>query len=167
MNLTKIVRVVLISTLIGLTGCASTGHLEKNLVPFTSTNYILIDKEITYEEGRGLGSAMLWKEGLKPGKYTAEFANELGIFYRGPENCVIQYMGTGLMGPYSGGIWIPKDRVANQPRLYYYFSPNRGQAFVAGGLILMAILEAGKGELTFMPPIKHQHFLDSIQIRSE
>ncbi|WP_226649019.1 hypothetical protein [Microbulbifer variabilis] len=146
-----------------LSGCANYTHLIKNLEPIESDNSIVLESQLTYEAKYGLAKVN-WKEGLERGIYRPEFENEFGTFYRGPEACVIQYMEKLSMGPFEGGIWIPKDKVNNSPRLYYYFNYNKSNAQAAGGLVVSAILAGSKGDLTMMPVITSTEFLDKIKI---
>jgi hypothetical protein len=152
----------LIILLAFLLSCASTQNPSKNTAPFQSDNYVLLQEDSTYIEKRGIG--VLWKEGLRKGLYRPELKNETGIFYKGPPGCVIQLMGEASMGPFDGGIWIPNDLINDTPRIYYYFNYNKGTAAASGGAIVSAILESGKGEITFMVKPKQKTFLSEITV---
>ena len=68
------------------------------------------------------------------------------------------------MGPFDGGIWVPKDRINNTPRIYYYFGSNKADAQKAGGLVTVGILSAFEGDITFMPPVDKGTFLDAVVV---
>jgi len=68
------------------------------------------------------------------------------------------------MGPFDGGIWVPKDRINNTPRIYYYFGFKKEDALKAGGVVTVAILATFEGDITFMPPVDKGTFLDAISI---
>jgi hypothetical protein len=55
-----------------------------------------------------------------------------------------------LMGPFEGGIWVPKDRINMRPLIYYYFGYNEKDAAQTGGIVVSAILASSKGDLTMM-----------------
>lgn len=158
----KTLHIILVLIILCLSGCASTTHLTTKLSSIQSDEYIFIESNIFYEESRGVG--VLWKEGLKKGKYRPELTNEHGTFYKGPEGCVEQFMENAPMGVFDGGVWIPKDKVNNAPRIYYYFEYNRSKGQPIGGVISTVILESGKGDITFMPPIKDAKFLEQTKV---
>lgn len=137
--------------------------MTKNLMPIDSSeNKVVFNEDKTYLQKRGIG--VMWKEGLNKGIYKPELENEVGTFYRGPEGCVIQFMEANSMGPFDGGIWIPKDKINYRPRIYYYFNYNVDNAVKAGGAITALLIESSKGDITFMPPVDKGTFLDEIKI---
>ena len=138
------------------TACATTDHLKENVRSFTSDNYVMFEEDVFYIQSRGVGYK--WKEGLRKGIYKPELENEYGTFYRGPEGCVTQFMEEKSMGPFDGGIWIPKDRINYSPMIYYYFNYNKDDAHKVGGAVAL-IVEAYKNDITFMPPVDKGTFL--------
>lgn len=48
--------------------------------------------------------------------------------------------------------------------IYYYFNYNKDQVFFAGGVVITAILEASKGDTTFVPPSPEVTCLDGLYI---
>ena len=145
-----------------LGGCANTSALTDNVVQTTSDDYVLFKEDASYRIKRGIG--VNWTEGVRAGIYRPELANDLGTYYRGPAGCVVQIMEEHPMGPFDGGIWIPKDLINSRPRIYYYFNHNRQTALAGGGVITDAILQGFKGDITFMPPVGMETFLDSIVV---
>ncbi|WP_047533455.1 hypothetical protein [Methylotenera sp. N17] len=145
-----------------IVGCAGNEFMTKNLSTISSENKIIFNEDQTYLQKRGIG--VMWKEGLKRGVYRPELENEAGTFYRGPEGCVIQFMEASSMGPFDGGIWIPKDKINNRPRIYYYFNFNHEKAIKAGGAIVALLLAPSVGDITIMPSAENGTFLDEISI---
>lgn len=145
-----------------LTACSSLGHLSQGVKPVTSDTYVFLEKESTYTVKRGVG--YLWKEGLQGGIYKPELENEFGTFFRGPPHCVIQFLEENSMGPFDGGIWIPKDRVNGRPMIYYYFNYHYGRVAQAGGPLAIAIAELSKGEINIVPAPAEKTFLDDVVV---
>jgi hypothetical protein len=157
----KKMRTAFAAISIALAGCASTGELTKDLKPSNAADQYNIKAKITYVDLRGPFNAR-WEEGLLPCVFKPVRSNSDGTFYEGNGKCVTQKMGEATLGsPFHGGVWIPTDS-KKPPRLYYYFDYDGKDAFAAGGLITMAILESGKGDLTFMPDIKDSAFLAAL-----
>ncbi|WP_431263353.1 hypothetical protein ACQ859_25790 [Roseateles chitinivorans] len=161
----RIATALLCALVVTLTGCAASfdRHTEK-LEKVTSDEYVRFDEDVEYVEQRGAFGGVAWREGLAKGIYRLEARNEKGSFYRGPGACVRQYVQNTAMGPFEGGIWVPRDRINDRPMIYYYFNYNAGTAGAAGGALLIGILEAGKGSLSFMPTSKPGTFLDKVQV---
>ena len=145
-----------------LVACSNLAYLIKNVKPAISDSYVLIEKETTYVVKRGIG--VTWKEGLQKGVYRPELENEYGTLYRGPSGCVIEFLEKNSMGPFDGGIWIPKDRINRKPMMYYYFNYNVSKAMQAGGPVVSAILESPKGDITFIPSVEEKTFLNNIVV---
>jgi hypothetical protein len=145
-----------------LAGCASNAQLLDDLKPSTSDSSIVLKQAISYEEKRGIG--VLWKEGLERGAYRPELENAAGTFFRGPEGCVTQFMNGKAMGPFDGGIWIPKDKINDRPSIYYYYNYNKAEAAQVGGPVITAIMEFNKGKIELMKPITDRQFLEAIKI---
>jgi len=144
-----------------LIGCADTGMLTKDVKPIVSDNYVIWKEDQSYQVKRGIG--VLWTEGLKKGVYKPELENEMGTYYRGPESCVTQFMGEGSMGPFEGGVWIPKDRINRKPRIYYYFNFNQETVNKVSPLVGL-MLAGSVGDITFVPKVEEKTFLDSINV---
>lgn len=147
-----------------LSGCSNLDYLTKNTQPAQSANYIQFDQDAVYEVKKGVG--VPWKEGVQKGLYRPELENEYGTFYRGPYECVVQFMGGKSMGPFNGGIWVPKDQVNRKPMIYYYFNYNHDDASKVGGALATTLFEMGKGDLTFIPPVDEDTFLNHIVIKN-
>jgi len=160
MQIPKAILLILISA--SIIGCANTSHLTENLQKSNSDNYVIFKEDVSYIQKRGIGVS--WKEGLLKGIYRPEQENTYGTYYRGPASCVVQVMDKHSMGPFEGGIWIPKDRINNSPRIYYYFNFNRDNAVKGGGLVVAGILSAYVGDITFMPPVDKGTFLDTVTV---
>lgn len=161
----RIAAALLCALVVTLTGCAATfdRHTEK-LEKVTSDEYVRFDEDVEYVEQRGAFGGVAWREGLAKGIYRLEARNEKGSFYRGPGACVRQYAHNAVMGPFEGGIWVPRDRINERPMIYYYFNYSTDKAGAAGGALLIAIFEAGKDSLSFMPTSKAGTFLDTVQV---
>ena len=151
------------------TSCATTApganageFLREGMVPSTSPSRIVLADEVRHSEKRGLFGGVLWTEAVCAGTYTPEFEDAAGTYFRAPRACVENILGRDPMGgPFNGGIWLPKDR-SQRPRFYYYFGYDSAAAWQAGGLIAASIMEAGKGKVTFMPPIKDDRAVSQI-----
>lgn len=158
MKISTLLNLVAISV---LSACANTGQLTGDLKPSTATDRYDIKMPLTYVELRGVVN-MRWEEGVAPCVFKPAKSNGEGTFYEGDGKCVTQKMANDTMGsPFRGGIWIPTDS-KKAPRLYYYFDYNVDTAIKGGGVLTAAILEAGKGDLTFMPDIKDSAFLSAL-----
>jgi hypothetical protein len=158
MNRFALIAIVIIC----MFGCATNTHLVEKLSQVKSENYIVLAEDASYEQSRGVG--VMWREGLLKGIYRPELENEHGTFYRGPPGCVTQHMGPTAMGPFEGGVWVPRDRVNFSPRIYYYFNFNREKASTAGGLTLLAVLGASEGNITLMAQMGKGTFLDKVAV---
>jgi len=144
--------------LLALSGCSNLDYLKKGVRPVSSDSYVIFEEKSTYTVKRGIGYT--WKEGLEKGVYRPELENDFGTFFRGPPGCVIQFLEEKSMGPFDGGIWIPKDRINQKPMIYYYFNYNSAQATQAGGPVVSAILASSKGDITFVPLVEEKTFLN-------
>ena len=99
-----------------LTGCASTSgvHPDSLTKPVKSTDFTLnedIADVMIITNAFGSKSEAL--SGLKKGRYISKYEDEKGIYYEGPENCLIQHKA-------SGGIYIPKKGVNEKPAFWVY-----------------------------------------------
>jgi len=154
--------VIFLSCVFFFAACSNLAYLTKNVKPTTSDSYVLLESDTTYVVKRGVG--VTWKEGFQKGVYRPELENEFGTFYRGPAGCVIQFMDDKSMGPFDGGIWVPKDRINSKPMIYYYFNYNSQQAMLTGGPVVSAMLLASEGDITFIPPVDQNTFLNDIRV---
>jgi len=145
-----------------LMGCSNTEHLKKNLVPVATQNQIILTEDAALVLKSPIGIPTTF--GLNRGIYRPEWQNEFGTFYKGSEGCVMHIQGGVPMGPYDGGVWMPKDKINNQPAIYYYFNYNIQRASDAGRLTAVVILEAFKGDITFVPPSPERTFLSDIRV---
>ena len=148
----------------GASHCYGASPLAKDLKPVTSNEYIVLTEDMTYHvKARGLFSSPEWDVGLRAGTYRPEFANRLGTFYRGPDACVYQKPGPG---PFTGGLWVPRDRVNYRVKPYYYQSTSAEDAGKAGGLVGLAIRAASEGKIVFTAEPPAGSLLEGIVIRN-
>ena len=158
----RLLRLSLLALLAVSSGCATDAHLREGLTPAKSDNYVLLKEDATYTVKRGVG--YVWTEGLRAGVYRPELENQHGTFFRGPDACVTQRLEKDDMGPFNGGLWIPKDRINKKPRIYYYFGYNKEKAQQMGGLVVSGILAASEGDITFMIDPGPGTFLDNVAV---
>jgi len=147
-------------------GCASTEHLIENLQTVESDNYVIFQEDISYIQKRGAFSVN-WTVWLSKGVYKPELENTYGTYYRGPPGCVSELMGEHPMRPtkvYDGGIWVPRDRINNTPRVYYYSSIDKEAALRVAGFIGAAIAIATEGDIVLLPSEEKGSFLDAVSI---
>ncbi len=117
-----------------LAGCAGSAIRKPGeLTPVEMNMEIVLEEGFEYEEKRGIG--VLWREGLTAGTYRPMLRDEQGVYYGGPEKCVIQFMEKTSMGPYDGGIWIPDEGVDESPQIFFYFADNLRDSQDRGVLI--------------------------------
>lgn len=113
----KLLSIVLV--LLVLNGCSTTRD-PKNLTPFTSSEYFILEKDFTYTGKRGLYD---FAEGLRKGTYKAELQDATGTYYRGPGRCAFTMPSShNKTFEYQGGLWVPRDGGVAKAQIYSYFS---------------------------------------------
>ena len=144
MHQTYLKLAVIVFSCLALAACAGSAIRKPGeLTPVEMDLEIVLEEGFEYEEKRGIG--VLWREGLEAGTYRPMFEDEQGVYYGGPEKCVMQFMEKTSMGPYDGGIWIPKEGVEESPHIFFYFADNLHDSQYRGLLIDWLVhLEVGK-----------------------
>lgn len=136
----------------------------------TLRQQILISYDALYEEKRG-AFGTIWTIGLHPGTYTPELEGEGGVFFRGPERCVVHQPGdktsptvsaAGVFSNREGGIWIPSSKVM-APRVYFYEDYDYETASKGGGPVIVGILAFEKGKITRLQPSTDPEFLKALE----
>lgn len=101
-----------------LFGCATS---PERYQPSTLKQQLALANDSTYQVKSPFG--VVWTIGLHPGLYKPELEGEGGVFFRGPERCVIFQPGDnsvptttvgGVFPNREGGIWIPNDKALTQ-----------------------------------------------------
>jgi len=104
---------------IALAGCATTSGVNPDSLskPSKLTEFTL-DEDISelMVVTNALGSKTERISGLTKGLYVSIYEDDNGVFYKGPDNCVIQ-------NKISGGIYLPKSNSVEKPAFWFY---NRG-----------------------------------------
>lgn len=101
-------KIILICLILFLTtSCISTVHLDSLTLPRNPDKSIYIT-EFKYKTSDGI-------TGLVGGEYKAEYEDSSGVFYKGPERCVIIPYGR----PY-GGLYVPYSGNNKDYKIYYY-----------------------------------------------
>jgi len=112
-------KLICVFIIIALAGCASTSgiHPDSLSKPVQVTEFTL-GEDIAEEMiiTNALGSTSKRLSGLTKGRYVSKFEDVNGVFYEGPNNCVIQMK-------ISGGIYLPKNNSVEKPAFWFY---NRG-----------------------------------------
>ncbi len=154
--------IVALSCLV-LAGCAGSAIRKPGeLTPVELDMEIVLEEGFEYEEKRGIG--VLWREGLTAGTYRPVFEDEQGVYYGGPEDCVIQFMEKTSMGPYDGGIWLPKEGVDESPHIFLYWADNLRDE-QDRGLLIDWLVQRDVGKLSTMVGITDPAILELLKPR--
>ncbi len=180
-----------------LTGCPA--HW-KDLKKIESEQHFVLQKDYTRTQVRGIG--VKWVEGLRAGVYSLAAEDDDGFYYRGDGQCVVKlpsdsaddYLKTGTSKlPFlHGGLWLPKQGIEKDPKLFYIQGEHLTDAQVGsqanaaaatagtvqgppttvagaaggalGGALVGGIIAMGKGEVLFINYGSEKDFVAKLNI---
>lgn len=169
-------KYIALLTFIIFSGCTSQATLTKP----ESEQYFVLEKPYTRVQVRGL-SGNNWVEGLQAGTYNLIGEDSDGRYFQGPGDCVIQLTGdwgkryletgeipsfqerVGTMAGGVGGLWLPKEGVSKEPRLFYEIR-NKGVGESGVGVAAVSIIQATEGSYTYVLFGSEKSFLSNIRV---
>ncbi|NVJ48969.1 MAG: hypothetical protein HWE13_12880 [Gammaproteobacteria bacterium] len=152
-------NILLAILVVSLAGCATGYNPESFAKPDTVTSFTLVEP-ITYKQEKLLGTIYFT---LKAGTYTAELQNKKGVFYRGPEDClVVNNDIAGQQHELEGGVFVPFAGSNDKPRAYNYIEDIYNQMNKNNGVLIDALIARDMGRIVIHNKIEEQALVDVI-----
>jgi len=171
-------RICILICFIILSGCTGVADLKKPV----KEQFFTLSNDYVRTQVRGWAK-FKWVEGLKAGRYTSIGEDEEGVYFIGSGLSVIKlaneeadaYIQTGIIPEkalkgkgvlesalHVGGIWIPKEGVNADSRLFYEVrNTTDGSQF---GITGAAIVSLTEGALTYIPYGSEKEFIRGLNI---
>ena len=137
-----------------LFGCA----VNPENLKVSSLNQSFMLEEKIENKGRGI-------ESLSRGVYIAAYEDSEGVYYKGPENCVLI---TGVNGQIfvkaDGGLWYPKENSSKKPKIFAYIEKENNSSDTRQGVLIKKLIENDIGNISFGKEISDSEFISKIKI---
>ncbi len=159
-------------------GCLTFAKLQKS----NDDKYFILTHDYTRTETRGLAKVK-WVEGLSAGVYQLVGEDKKGLYFAGVGDCVIvlmneqanKYLSEGVMPPFEerykqlppyaggvGGIWIPKQGVNTDPKLFFELR-NTG-LLNQFGIVALVIKDITEKSFIYIPYSSENEFISGLNI---
>jgi len=167
------------------TGCTSLADLH----PPKEVQHIVLSADYVRAEHRGIAKGLKVVEGLRAGTYRAVREDADGVYFEGNgSDCVLvlvnaraeEYLSTGKVQSYEkrrlahenygggrGGLWLPRQGVGKEPRLFYSINNDNGPVpyHFGQGITFDAIVSATNGALGFVPYGSEKEFVAKLKVQ--
>jgi hypothetical protein len=124
----------------------------------SSLNQSFTLEEKIEHKGRGI-------ESLSKGTYVSNYEDSEGVYFKGPDKCVLI---TGVNGEIfvkaNGGLWYPKENSSKKPKIFAYIERENNNVASEQGILIKKLAENDIGKISFGKEISDLEFLSKIKV---